>query len=102
VNDHLRTASDARLLTRCRREARADHELAHPANERAAVTCPTCGTSTEVIVLGDPDEAFPSFGSCWSWDCEAYLKLAWNGVDGADDDPDEASQARLTAFESGP
>jgi hypothetical protein len=104
VNDHLRTAADARALTRRRREARADHELAHPANERVELTCPACGATTESLVAcGDPETAFPSFGSCWSWDCDAYLKFVWNGEDGREgNDQTGASQARLTAFESGP
>jgi hypothetical protein len=101
LSDDLRTASDARALTRRRREARSDATIEHPANERAEVECPACGTSTEVTVLGDPHTAFPSFGDCWNWDCHAFLKFVWNGVDGADDNRDEAGQARLTAFGGG-
>ena len=85
MSDGGRTGAAARQRTRRRREERADATIRVPVNDHAEVSCPECGVSTTVIFAGD-SEMFPSFGTCWNWDCEAFLKFAWDGTDGGSED----------------
>jgi len=70
------TATDARALTRQRRERRADGVVTLPFGvPHVEVECPECGEAFQVtIATSDPAAYSPTFGRCSSWECEAFLK----------------------------
>ncbi|ELZ96612.1 hypothetical protein [Haloferax sulfurifontis] len=104
MSDPKQLATDNRELTRIRRESRADATIEIPFNERTTVVCPECGESSTVKILTpDPETYSPSFGPCNNWDCDAFLKLSWDGTRPArEPSPENAgTQTGLSQFAGG-
>ena len=78
-----------RVALQRRREARVDHVHEIPFNEEVEVTCPECG---ETITIGIHGESERSYGSCWTWDCDAYHKFHRD----RDAETDDAEQSNKT------
>ena len=91
MSDGPQTATDARALTRQRRERRTDAVIDLPFNEpHVEVTCPECRETFEVtIACGSPAEYSPTFSPCSTWECDAFLKYRHE----ASEDDAEAVQA---------
>jgi hypothetical protein len=95
TDDDVRTAEDARALTRRRREARTDAVISVPFNTpHVDAACPECGEQFEVTIAGDPAEASPSFGTCPSWECDAFLKYVHDG----ESEPEPVGQQGLGRY----
>jgi len=94
-DDRVQTPADARAQLRREREAKTDAVIELPFNERVEVDCPVCGASKAVAIYV-PTAKSPEFGSCWNWDCDAFLKFQTDGTE-ATTEPQEV-QTGLDRF----
>ena len=82
-----------RVVLHRRREKRVDHVHDIPFNDRAAVECPDCGESTSVGIYGDVSR---SYGTCWTYDCDAFHKFRRSRSAEQEDTAEPSVQTTLT------
>jgi hypothetical protein len=93
-------ATDNRVRTRRRREARCEGTIELPYNEpHVDVECPACGEPF-ACTMAVPTTQSPTFGTCPAIDCGALLKYRSDGTGGTEA-TDEPTQTGLAAFGGG-
>jgi hypothetical protein len=97
MTDPTTLGTDTTATLRQRREARVDHDHDIPFGERVTVECPDCDETTEIGIYGCES---PSYGPCWSWDCEAYHKFRRDRPAERDDLEDASSALIQTTLEA--